>query len=246
MPLSCDMPVNLRELGGIATADGRKIRPGLIYRSGDLSRLGEEAKARMIGLGLAARIDFRGVEERTAHPQAWHAPGALQVWENVSDRNEASIRYLLDQARKGAIPAHQAMRAVYRDLPIVLGPCLAILFRWLADGRVPILYSCSAGKDRTGAATALLLWSLGVEHETIIAEYELSNREADAIKQVAVRAFQFQDDDALKVVLSADRRFVEGMIEDVERKFGSIEGYLKKALNFNATSLKRLRDRVLD
>src|ERR1700688_4042627 len=108
-----EMAVNLRELGGIATADGRRIRRGIIYRSGDLSDLTEACSSRMAELGIVARIDFRSIAERKLGPYNWHPPGAIQVWENPSNRHDAAVRDLLEQADKGTDAAHVAMHAAY-------------------------------------------------------------------------------------------------------------------------------------
>ena len=241
-----EMAVNLRELGGIATADGRRIRRGIIYRSGDLADLTEACSNRMAELGIVARIDFRGIAERTLRPYNWHAPGAIQVWENPSNRHDAAVRDLMEQAEKGTDAAHATMQAIYRELPIFLSSSYAVLFRWLSDGRLPILYSCTAGKDRTGVATALILWALGVEKKTITEEYELSNSHFDQIKKIAMRSYNFNDDASVKPILASDRLYIEQMMNHVENRFISIEGYLKRVLNFDAHSLKRMRDQTLE
>ena len=241
-----EMAVNLRELGGIATADGRRIRRGIIYRSGDLSDLTEACSNRMAELGIVARIDFRSIAERKLRPYDWHAPGAIKVWENPSNRNDAAVRDLMEQAEKGTDAAHAAMNAIYRELPIFLSSSYAVLFRWLSDGRLPILYSCTAGKDRTGVATALILWALGVEKKTITEEYELSNSHFDQIKQIAMRSYNFNDNASVKTILTSDRLYIGQMMNHVEDRFVSIEGYLKRVLNFDAHSLKRMRDQTLE
>ncbi len=240
------MAVNLRELGGIATADGRRIRRGIIYRSGDLADLTEASSNRMAELGIVARIDFRSIAERKLRPYNWHAPGAIQVWENPSSRHDAAVRDLMEQAEKGTDAAHAAMNAIYRELPIFLASSYGVLFRWLSDGRLPILYSCTAGKDRTGVATALILWALGVEKKTITEEYELSNTQFDQIKKIAMRSYNFNDDASVRTILASDRLYIEQMMNHVENRFISIEGYLERVLNFDAHSLKRMRDQTLE
>jgi protein-tyrosine phosphatase len=111
---------------------------------------------------------------------------------------------------------------------------------------LPILYSCTAGKDRTGVATALILWALGVEKKTITEEYELSNSHFDQIKKIAMRSYNFNDNASVKTILTSDRLYIEQMMNHVENRFISIEGYLKRVLNFDAHSLKRMRDQTLE
>jgi protein-tyrosine phosphatase len=241
-----EMAVNLRELGGIATADGRRIRRGIIYRSGDLSDLTEACTNRMTELGIVARIDFRSTAERKLRPYSWHAPGAIQVWENPSSRHDAAVRDLMEQAKKGTDAAHAAMHAIYRELPILMSSPYAVLFRWLSEGRLPILYSCTAGKDRTGVATALILWALGVEKKTITEEYELSNSHFGQIKKIAMKSYDFNDDPSVNAILASDRLYIEQMMNHLESQFISIEGYLKSVLDFDAHSLERMRDQTLE
>src|SRR5258708_32750725 len=198
------MAVIVRERGGMATADGRRIRRGIIYRSGDLSDLTEACSNRMAELGIVARIDFRSIAERTLRPYNWHAPGAIKVWENPSNLNDAAVRELMEQAEKGTDAAHAAMQAIYRELPIILASSYAVLFRWLSEGRLPILYSCTAGKDRTGGATALILWALGVEHKTITEEDDLSNSHFNQIKKIAMRSYNFNADASVKPISASD------------------------------------------
>src|SRR5258707_2579469 len=138
------MAVNARELGAIATADGRRIRRGIIYRSGDLADLTEASSNRMAELGIVARIDFRSIAERKLRPYNWHAPGAIQVWENPSSRHDAAVRDLMEQAEKGTDAAHAAMNAIYRELPIFLASSYGVLFRWLWDGGLPSMAACAA------------------------------------------------------------------------------------------------------
>src|SRR5258708_38869307 len=152
----------------------------------------------------------------------------------------------MEQAEKGTDAAHAAMQAIYRELPIILASSYAVLFRWLSDGRLTILYSCTAGKDRTGVATALILWALGVEKKTITEEYELSNSHFDQIKKIAMKSYDFNDDPSVNAILASDRLYIEQMMNHLENRFISIEGYLKSVLDFDAHSLERMRDQTLE
>jgi protein tyrosine/serine phosphatase len=95
-------------------------------------------------------------------------------------------------------------------------------------------------------ATALILWALGVEKKTITEEYELSNSHFDQIRKIAMRSYNFNDNASVQTILASDRLYIEQMMNHVENQFISIEGYLKRVLNFDAHSLKRMRDQTLE
>ena len=92
----------------------------------------------------------------------------------------------------------------------------------------------------------MILWALGVEKKTIAEEYELSNSQFDQIKKIAMRSYNFNDDASAKTILTSDRLYIEQMMNHVENRFVSIEGYLKSVLDFDAHSLKRMRDQTLE
>ncbi len=163
---------NFRDLGGYAAEQGGQVRWGRIYRSGVMTGLTEQDLAYLGNLGIRAICDLRSPQERESEPHPFAGPSAPNI---------AAFDYEMDSAGFGALfaartreEAMAAFSASYVRMPDMLAEHFADLFARLAQGDTPLTINCSAGKDRTGMASALILSLLGVDRETIIADYALS------------------------------------------------------------------------
>ena len=180
--------VNARDLGGYRTAGGRVVRGGVVLRSDGLNRVTAEDVDPLGALGLRAVVDLRSSDEiREAGPDllpdcvtSHHLPLLATDFDinttlrgALSDRSARKQRGLLGHGRAAAM-----MTGLYRWFVTdpVARERFAALLRLLADpDGVPLLFHCSAGKDRTGWAAALVLTALGVDRETVLADYLLTN-----------------------------------------------------------------------
>ena len=187
---------NVRDVGGYRTPDGKTVKTGLVYRSGDLNRLFERDMAYLYGeLGIKTVVDFRSKKHKTEGNMA-----APSEQEENPDKYPSSVNRISEDTaidESVIVPDYQAIienSTAYPDIPSVIDAVEAgyeriILgaetnnaktqykkfFEILLDqNNGTILYHCSAGKDRTGVATALLLSALGVDRETVINDYLLS------------------------------------------------------------------------
>jgi protein-tyrosine phosphatase len=242
---------NFRDLGGYPAAGGKHVKWGRIFRSGATPLLTREDAARIRALGLEEMVDLRSSEERVL------APSRIEGVEYVA------VGYsMTDLMPKGAITADR-MAALYQGFPALLKPQLRILFGDLVEGHGPIVYNCSAGQDRTGFATALILSALGVSRETIVADYHLSTayrRPAFEMPQIdaaqaasnptAAMFASFQkapNANTPQPLYSADHRsLILFALDAVEQQYGSVEAYLDKALGVSAADLQRLRAEYLE
>jgi protein-tyrosine phosphatase len=121
------------------------------------------------------------------------------------------------------------------------------MFTWLAAGRAPMLIACSAGKDRTGVATALLLWSLGVSRDDIVKDYLKSNDAIATLKALVRTRYGWSPDSAsAQAVLVADAAYLETMFEEIERCWGTIHTYLDAVLGVDAITLRAVESHVLE
>ncbi len=158
--------LNVRDLGGLRTGDGRAVRPGAVVRSGMLDRLTPRGWDELIGYGIRTVVDLRNEEERTVLPPdpltCVHAPlddtADTAMWELIwgRDLDGTPLYYPVFLERKAERCA-AAVRAVAQAEP---------------GG---VLVHCGAGRDRTGLVSMLLLMLAGVLHDEIIADYEISN-----------------------------------------------------------------------
>jgi protein-tyrosine phosphatase len=161
---------NVRDLGAYPAADGRRVKQGLIYRSGDLDGLTPEDRDLMEGLGLKTIIDFRSEEERTHAPDPDFASLVNRIWLPINAGNMIGI-----EKRRGSLSYKDVMLLLYRTLIRDLIPEYRDFFAVVSNPlSLPLLFHCSAGKDRTGVAAALFFSALGVDRETIYSDYELS------------------------------------------------------------------------
>ena len=179
---------NFRELGGYRAADGRQVKYGLLYRGGNLDLLKSEADhARLASLGLREILDLRSAGESAAHPDP-AVPGAhyqrvcgmCNADGTEMDFSGQGIERLRQEKeafeRSVGHPVHdfEWFSALYREMPF-RNPAYHALFALLEGRRVPVLFHCSCGKDRTGIGAMLILLALGVSRADALADYMLTN-----------------------------------------------------------------------
>ncbi len=243
---------NFRDIGGYAAAGGKHVRWGMIYRSGATPVLSDADLQRIKALGLANMLDLRSDEERVLAPSKIYGVPYSAVAYSM-----ASINVNLS-----GVSGPQTMGSVYRNFPTLLAPQLRILFAKLVNSEQPIVYNCSAGQDRTGFATAMILTALGVPRETIFKDYNLSTgyrhpeNEMPKIDVVAQAnnpialffARNMQDPKNLtpKPLYGADGTpFLKFAFDEVEAKWGSVDAYLEKEVGLTPAKRARLRSLYL-
>jgi protein-tyrosine phosphatase len=238
---------NFRSLGGLQAAQGRRIREGVLFRTGDMGDLTAQCRQRLQALRIRGFVDLRSRGERRARPYEWPREPQFEQWGHSAKLSDASIRELLQQARSTAPEAQEAMNALYKSLVRTHVGGYSQMFTWLAAGRAPMLIACSAGKDRTGVATALLLWSLGVSRDDIVKDYLKSNDAIATLKALVRTRYGWSPDSAsAQAVLVADAAYLETMFEEIERCWGTIHTYLDAVLGVDAITLRAVESHVLE
>lgn len=244
---------NFRDVGGYRTADGRHVRWGLVYRSEGLSKLVEADDAYLAdALNLHQVCDLRGAAEIKAAPDRLPERADLKSINLPIDTDGASIGPMMAAVMKGDTKAlDDVFSKVYIDIvdaqaADVLGPYLASL----ADSRrLPSVVHCTAGKDRTGIATALLLSLLGVPRKTVVADYSLTNLTFDALsaalKDNRSLAAVGLTPEKMAPMLLANPLWMERTLDHIDRKYGSVEQYLKTAAHLDDATLNRIRTNLL-
>ncbi len=167
---------NLRDLGGLSTTDGRTVRTGQLFRSGHLYDLEVSERATINTLDLRTIVDLRRPPEVAARPHP-DLPGCEVVGISVSDDdNEFAVvaNAMVNPDAEPLGPDH--VTNYFRTLVTDRLDRYRPVFEVVTDpDRLPLLFNCTAGKDRTGVVAAILLRILGVEEDTIMADYLLSN-----------------------------------------------------------------------
>ena len=242
---------NFRDLGGYRTSDGRQVKWGLLYRSGAMNNLTDRDFAQLEARGIRTVCDFRSTRERTGAPVRWpgKAKPAIFADDYSMDRDFAG---LMRPNLTGA-QAADAMTAAYTQMPLRFAGQYRRMFGELIAGRVPLAFNCSAGKDRTGIAAALILTALGVPYDTVVEDYLLSNHHYDPRKGASGTAVDDQtaafmkrlSPDALKALVGVDRRYLDAAFATMRAQPGGFDGYLRDQLGVDRAALKTLRARYL-
>lgn len=165
---------NFRSLEGTPVAGGRRVRPGVLYRSEALVGLSEQAKADVERLGVRCVVDLRSRNEQEKHPLVWPGPQprflGVDVLPDARVAGAGLIRDLLADTSGEAV--RSVLVANAQEMPRAFGASLLRLFdEVLDDDGLPVLVGCTAGKDRTGFVIAVVLLALGATEETIVADF---------------------------------------------------------------------------
>jgi protein-tyrosine phosphatase len=231
---------NFRDLGGYPGRDGRPVRWRRLFRSDHLGGLTEADQAMLAELGLARSFDFRGNAERAATPYelagvVQHSlaiePTVVQLMQDV----QAAGRRLTPQV------VVELMQDLYRSLVNDQAGRYAELFDHLLEADAPVLFHCTAGKDRTGVAAALILLALGVSRDHVMQDYLLTN---ELYKRTA-QPHSETPAEALAVLWQVQEGFLDAALQAVECDHGSVERYLSKRLGLSPASLRALEGRYL-
>jgi protein-tyrosine phosphatase len=248
---------NFRDCGGYETADGARVRWGRLYRSGLLARLSAAAAAQVQALGIRAVCDLRRTTERALHPNpSFGAEVHRFEWDSEQESSPIRDRAFANSTDAAAVQA--AMLTMYERLPFGLQPRLAGVFAAL-DHAAPgaAIVHCTAGKDRTGVAVALVLESLGVRRDEVVEDYTLTNTAVDLRSQLLGRdgsgaglAATAEPILALsamaqEAMLAARPEYILASLNAIEARHGSVRQYLLDELALEPVMLERLRERLL-
>lgn len=227
---------NFRDLGGYAAADGRQVRWRRVFRSDHLAGLTPDDVALLARLPLARVVDFRGDEERRAQPYALAAvryravpiePTVVRRWRELAARGEP-----LDEAHARTLMVDTYLGFVADD-----APQMREFFDVLLADDAPLVFHCTAGKDRTGYAAALFLLALGVPREVVMHDYLLTNAlyrmPPSPAPDAATRAVH-------EVIWSVRGEYLQAALSAMDKEEGGVQAYLRKRLGLGDAALRQL------
>ena len=249
-PLPFDGTDNFRELGGYPVRDGRRVRRGIFWRAGAPAKLVSEHDRRLFdSLGIRTIFDFRSAAEREYLPDPAFPGVTLYEISAILDENGVEVNFdpreLAAQGRDAARRyLEEGIPQIYRRLPFD-NPAYRKLFACLLAEEVPVLFHCTAGKDRTGMAAALILLALGAGRETIRQDYLLTNRWRAATIRAA-QAAQPERADDLALLMGVREKDLDTALDAITRAYPDLRDYFAAELGLDAAALQTLRSIYLE
>lgn len=242
---------NFRDFGGYATADGRRVRWGCLYRSGQLCSLTETDQKQVAALGIRLICDFRRDSERESDPNRL-APDHRPHLENLpiapGNTANAMLHFAGEAGEVTEDGVARTMLEINRDFALAQRPAYRRMFDALLAEQGPLLVHCAVGKDRTGFAAALILAALGVPEQTILRDYLLTTRYLPAQEEVArfVEKYGVSLPSQLMLpLLEAREDYLRAALAAIDEHYGDIATYLREYLELDAAMLDALRARLL-
>ena len=249
---------NFRDIGGYPAAGGKHVRWGMIYRSGGTPVLSDADLQAIQNLKLANMVDLRSSEERQLAPTRIQGVPYHAVGYSMND----ILAAMRPAGTADNTPVSNGS-ALYRRMPDMLAPQMRVLFEQLLADEGPLVYNCSAGQDRTGLATALILSALGVPRDVIIADFHLSTQyRRPEFEMAKFDPAAFPDNAAAKMFASyrdgtaaqkpkplkeADgTAFISAALDEIDRSYGSVESYLAKNAGVSESDIAVLRTTYLE
>ena len=223
------------------------MRWNRLYRSASLAKLSDRGQADLSGLDLALVCDLRRDEERAEAPSRLEINARHDVigFNIGPSRKLAQIYSYLGSSTATQEDVRGAMCELYRSFVSDFQAEYSQLLRYmLAHERLPMLFHCAAGKDRTGFAAAITLAALGVPRDVIFDDYLLTNEllnfklENSSLNNLSPELFH--------VMLSADPQYLAASFEQIDEQYGSFDRYLADGLEVGEREQEILRSNLLE
>ncbi|GLS98958.1 protein-tyrosine-phosphatase [Sphingobium jiangsuense] len=230
--------LNFRDIGGLPTGGGGRVRPGILFRSEGPASFVEDHHAELSELGFRAVADLRSETERQAAAHGWCGPDCrmLDLDMNTDLRAQGEDMWMSLGRDPTAARAAEVMEHNYGLMPQAFLRHLPLMVDALLARDTPMLVHCTAGKDRTGVVVALFLDLLDVPRPVIIEDYRKSDtfgqnlRRSGHLKSDLQKTFGFvPPDDMVAVLIGVRDDFLARALDTVSAQWGGVEGYFDAA-----------------
>jgi protein-tyrosine phosphatase len=241
---------NFRELGGYRTVGGQSIRPGLLYRSGHLHNMSAADLRRLEGLGVKRIIDFRSDLEKKNEPDRLPVDPNLRMVDIPILDSSTNAALTLERQIKGGrvdgIHPEKLFAESYAEMAARFTPQYREFIHELLDEHgLPVLFHCTAGKDRTGFAAAVLLRILGVPPETVMFDYLLSNEYYfKHLRRSLILLSLVKGRKISRIIagfLEAKPSYLATAFQTLDRQHGSFDEYVRQGLDLTREQIDHLR-----
>ena len=246
---------NFRDLGGYKTEDGRRIKWGKIYRSDNLHSLTDEDVKYLSRLNIKSVVDFRSDEERESEPDRL-TPGMTQILLPIKfqpkELDDETLKNLMENLTFGTLDSSNLLV----DFNIVIVKDFADeykkFFRHVIENNAePIVFHCTAGKDRAGFASAMILTVLGVPREKVIEDYLLTNTYVkdhvdSKMLEIELKTFFRADTDNLRKINLVAERYIQAAFDTIDSEWGGMDNYISGPLSLTEEDILKLQDFYLE
>ncbi|MDR0902104.1 MAG: tyrosine-protein phosphatase [Opitutaceae bacterium] len=241
--------VNFRDLGGLPAANGRRVRPGLLFRSGALARLTPADRERLAAARLAHVIDFRDAAEAAKEPDAlWDGARYENIPANPVERGVSATIDRLSPELLAQMDPHKFMRDLYRELPLE-NRAYRRLVACVRETDAAVVFHCAVGKDRTGVAAAIVLLALGAGRAAITADYLRTEQTLAPHRERVQTALAGELDgvamEHMRVLMSAREEFIALALDSIESR-GGADAWLAAEFGLDAPARAALQAKYLE
>ncbi|MDR2221408.1 MAG: tyrosine-protein phosphatase [Flavobacteriaceae bacterium] len=246
--------INFRDIGGYTTTTGKKVLTDKIFRSAEISTLTDKDLNELAELHITNVIDFRGTDEAKKAPDK--LPKGAQYYlcpagsENVANGNYGDFLEKIKNNDNSFLMDFYGEKGVQ-----YFGDRYRVMFDKLLNTKdnEAILYHCTAGRDRTGMATALIYYILQVPMETIEKDYVASNIYLKEKKKIGddnseqmyatMAKATGLSKETLEERMALKPEYIRAFFKAINTKYGSVENFLKKEMNITSADIKKLRQK---
>lgn len=236
--ISVSGPSNFRDIGGIPTKDGKHVVWGHFYRADELSGLKDAEFPYLNSLGIKQVYDLRSQDEVNSKKD--HLPETMK-WIHYpifEEGNDVQMKAVMQKFRDGSMTkeaASQLLVKANQDFATKNLPRFQVLVKQILDADSPSLFHCTAGKDRTGFTSALLLSVLNVDRETILDEYLMTNYYTyDKIQGGMDKMFDSApvkiDKAVVTQLMMVDKAYLEAGFNEIIKKYGNMDNFIREGL----------------
>ena len=243
--------LNLRELGGLPTNDGRHVRRGLFFRGSSLVDLSAEERMRVDELDLRYLLDLRAVGEVEGKPDyvpagcAYERIGGMRYEDGTEvDFSPGAIERFFKMEGGIKSPEH-FMESLYVGMAFA-NPAVHALVEHVVAGETPVYFHCTAGKDRTGVCALVVCLLLGVTREAIFEDFMLTNEYRrsiiESVAEMMPDGTPPEEIERWKKANGVQAESLQAVFDAIEERCGSVDAYLSQEYGLDAAALADLRD----
>jgi protein-tyrosine phosphatase len=237
---------NFRDFGGYVTQNGARLKKGLLFRSGNLSRVSDEDLAALSSLGIKTIVDLRTPIEIMKHPDRTLDIDDIQFvnipMHPIRDSESRSIKQLISMmvGKERNVDYALLAKFTYQSYAVdFLIPYSTILKLLANRSNLPILFHCTAGKDRTGVVVSIIQRLLGVSSNIVMHDYLDSNFRLQAYQQTIMDRIKFLPilgipRDKFLPLFEARKEYLQAAFNQIEKDFGTLDAYFRIGLQLSS------------